>query len=93
MAKRIKSAIKRAKIAERNRLRNVSVKSAIKTYIKKVENDLASNKMEDLEKDLKEAIKRLDKAASKGILHKNTVARKKSRLMKKVNKAKASLSS
>jgi len=88
MAKRIKSAIKKAEIAERNRLRNVSVKSSIKTAVKKVEADL-SNKSENLEKDLKEAISKLDKAVSKGVLHKNTVARKKSKLMKKVNATKA----
>jgi small subunit ribosomal protein S20 len=89
MAKRIKSAIKRAEIAERNRLRNVSVKSSIKTAIKKVESSL-STKDENLVNNLKEALSKLDKAVSKGILHKNTVARKKSKLMKKVNQAKVS---
>jgi small subunit ribosomal protein S20 len=84
MAKRIKSAIKRAKIAERNRLRNVAIKSEIKTYIKKLEASLSS-KDENLDDNLKKAISKLDKAVSKGVLHRNTAARKKSRLMKKIN--------
>lgn len=89
MAKRIKSAIKKAEIAERNRVRNVSVKSSIKTAVKKVESNLSA-KDESLDNNLKDALSKLDKAVSKGVLHKNTVARKKSKLMKKVNEAKAS---
>lgn len=86
MAKRIKSGLKRVEVAERNRQRNVAVKSAVKTATKKVIEGVAE-KSETLNQDVMDAISKLDKAASKGILHKNTVARKKSRLMKKVNAA------
>lgn len=86
MAKRIKSGLKRVEIAERNRQRNITVKSAVKTAAKKVVEGINS-KSETLNSDLVSAISKLDKAASKGILHKNTVARKKSRLMKKINEA------
>ena len=83
MAKRIKSGLKRVEVAERNRQRNVAIKSALKTAGKKAVEVL--NDAELLKKELPVAISEIDKAVSKGILHKNTAARKKSRLMKKVN--------
>lgn len=85
MAKRIKSGLKRVEIAERNRQRNVAVKSAIKTSVKKVVEAGADKDL--LNKDLPTALSLIDKAVNKGIMHKNTAARKKSRLMKKVNEA------
>lgn len=85
MAKRIKSGIKRVEIAERNRQRNVAVKSAVKTATKKVVIDIEAKNTDALKEDLASAISKLDKAVSKGIIHENTAARKKSRLMKKVN--------
>jgi small subunit ribosomal protein S20 len=87
MAKRIKSGIKRVEVAERNRQRNVAVKSAVKTAAKKVLVDLQTKSTDALKEDLVSAISKLDKAVSKGIIHENTAARKKSRLMKKVNAA------
>lgn len=87
MAKRIKSGIKRVEVAERNRQRNVAVKSAVKTAAKKVLVDLQTKSTDTLKEDLVSAISKLDKAVSKGIIHENTAARKKSRLMKKVNAA------
>ena len=90
MAKRIKSGLKRVEVAERNRQRNVAVKSSIKTATKKVLESLKDEEV--LKKELPIAISKMDKAVSKGIVHKNTIARKKSRLMKRVNaeaKAKA----
>lgn len=83
MAKRIKSAIKRAEISERNRQRNVAVKSEIKTRVKRVNEAMASG--EDAAKTvelLKTAISKLDRAARKGIIHPNAAARRKSRLVK-----------
>ena len=81
----IKSAKKRVLIAERNRAKNVAVKSRIKTAVKRVlealQND--ASKVQEL---LSYAYKLLDKSVSKGVLHKNTAARKKSRLTKYVNK-------
>ena len=81
----IKSAKKRVLVAERNHARNVAVKSGIKTAVKKVLAALKedTSKVQEL---LSNAYKLLDKSDSKGVLHKNTAARKKSRLTKFVNK-------
>ncbi|HIS88434.1 TPA: 30S ribosomal protein S20 [Candidatus Avigastranaerophilus faecigallinarum] len=84
----IKSAKKRILTAERNYERNVAFRSAIKTAVKKVV-VLAKAKEKDqaaINTALSAAYKLCDKAVSKGILHKNTAARKKSRLTKAVNK-------
>jgi len=81
----IKSAKKRVLVAERNRVRNVAVRSAVKTAVKKVLDALASNK-DQVTALLNNAYKVIDKAVSKGVFHKNTAARKKSRLTKHVNK-------
>ena len=82
----IKSAKKRVLIAEKNRLRNVAFKTSIKTAVKKVI-ELAKNEdKEDLNKAISSAYQLCDKAVVKGILHKNTAARKKSRLTLAVNK-------
>ena len=85
----IKSSKKRVLIAERNRLRNVAIKSSIKTAVKKV---LELSKAEDkdaLNSALSKVYQLCDKAVSKGVLHKNTAARKKSRLTKAINKIQA----
>ncbi|MNL39765.1 30S ribosomal protein S20 [compost metagenome] len=86
VAKRIKSGIKRVEIAERNRMRNVAVKSAVKTRFKRVHE--AMNNAEDQARTselLKVAISTIDRAARKGIIHPNTAARRKSRLVKALN--------
>ena len=85
----IKSSKKRVLIAERNRLRNVAMKSSIKTAIKNVLELSTSDDKEALNAALSKAYQLCDKAVSKGILHKNTAARKKSRLTKAVNKNQA----
>ena len=85
----IKSAKKRILIAEKNRIRNVAFKTSIKTAVKKVL-ELANGEDKDaLNASLSKAYQLCDKAVSKGILHKNTAARKKSRLTKAVNKLQA----
>jgi small subunit ribosomal protein S20 len=82
----IKSAKKRVLIAEANRQRNVAWKSSIKTAVKKVL-ELATGKDKDaLNTALSKVYQLCDKAVSKGILHKNTAARKKSRLALAVKK-------
>lgn len=86
-----KSAEKMIRVAERRRLRNRSTKSAVKTFIRKAERGIAAG-AEELEAMVVQAISKLDKAGSKGILHRNNVARRKSRLMKKLNLSKASAS-
>lgn len=81
----IKSSIKRINTTEKKTLQNKSKKSALKTTIKKFEVGVKEN-AENTEELLRSAIKSLDKAASKGVIHKNAAARKKSRLTAKLNK-------
>ncbi|MFN3739829.1 MAG: 30S ribosomal protein S20 [Thermodesulfovibrionales bacterium] len=83
--KRNKSAMKRVRQAKKREARNKAVKSTIKTLVKKVEAAIASNNKEETTKNLQAAVKYIMKAASKGIIHKNTAARKISRLTKKAN--------
>ncbi len=82
----IKSAKKRVLIAERNRVKNVAFKTSIKTAIKKVLESAAGDDKDALKSAMSKAYQLCDKAVSKGILHKNTAARKKSRLTIAVNK-------
>ena len=82
----IKSAKKRVLIAEANRQRNVAFKSAIKTAMKRVLELAAGDDKDALSAALSKAYQLCDKAVSKGILHKNTAARKKSRLTLAVKK-------
>ena len=85
----IKSAKKRVLIAEANRQRNVAFKSSIKTAVKKVLELANGEDKEALNASLSKVYQLCDKAVSKGILHKNTAARKKSRLTIAVNKLQA----
>lgn len=85
----IKSAKKRIKITQTRTLRNQMVKSALKTLIKKFEASLESNDIESAKSYFSQVTKALDMAASKGVLHKNKAARKKSRLAIKLNNANA----
>ena len=82
----IKSAKKRVLIAEKNRLRNASFKSSIKTAAKKVLELAKGDDKDALNKAISKVYQLCDKAVVKGILHKNTAARKKSRLTLAVNK-------
>lgn len=77
----IKSAKKRVEVIKTKTLRNKMIKSNLKTLIKKT--DAAEGA--DKEAAVKAAIKKVDQACAKGILHKNTAARKKSQLAKKLN--------
>ncbi len=82
-----KSAKKRIRTSEKRRLRNKAVKSTVRTYIKRTRAYIEAGDLEAAEKAAHGAIRALDKAAKKGILHKNNVARRKSRLMAALNKA------
>ena len=82
----IKSAKKRILVNETRAARNKSIKSKVKTYTKKVEAAIAAKDKEAASKALVEVISEINKAASKGVYHKNTAARKVSRLTKAVNK-------
>ena len=78
-----KSALKRIRITEKRRERNTSYNSRVKTLLKKAEQTIASGTADVAA--ITAAISTLDKAATKGVIHKNNAARRKSRLMKKVN--------
>ncbi|MBO4692849.1 MAG: 30S ribosomal protein S20 [Clostridia bacterium] len=82
----IKSAKKRVQSSRANNERNKAVRSALRTAIKKADAATAS-KAEGASEAVKEAIVKIDRAAGKGLLHKNNAARKKSALVKKLNKA------
>ena len=82
-----KSAQKQARVAEKSRLRNKSVRSEVKTNINRAERLIFSGEIEGAREAVVAAISSLDKAAEKGILKHNNSARRKSRLMKKLNQA------
>lgn len=82
-----KSALKMIRVAARRRLRNRSARSAVKTYVSKAEKVIAAPSSGEAAEAVARAVKTLDKAAEKGIIHKNNAARRKSRLMKKLNQA------
>ncbi len=82
----IKSAKKRVKVIAVKTARNKATRSALRTSVKKANiaiSDASANK----EVAVREAIKSIDKAAAKGIIHKNTAARNKSALVRKLNAA------
>ncbi|EFM12722.1 ribosomal protein S20 [Paenibacillus curdlanolyticus YK9] len=81
----IKSAIKRVKTSEKRRALNASQKSALRTAVKSADQAIAGTDVEVAKVALVAASKKLDKAATKGLIHKNAAARKKSRLAKKLN--------
>ena len=81
----IKSAKKRILVTETKTARNKAAKSRVKTYVKKVEAAVAAKDKAAAEAALVEAISEINKAGSKGVYHKNTCARKVSRLTKAVN--------
>ena len=80
----IKSAKKRVKVIAAKTAKNKAYNSALKTAIKKANNAIDSNSADKAEC-VKLAVKKIDQAKSKGILHKNTASRKKSILVRKLN--------
>lgn len=81
----IKSSIKRAKTSVERNAHNTAIKSAMRTAIKKVEAAIVNNDVTAAKELYIDAAKKLDKAATKGIIHKNAAARQKSRLAQKIN--------
>ena len=81
----IKSAIKRTKTNEARRVRNASQKSALRTAVKQADQAVVGTDVAAAKAALVVAQKKLDKAVTKGLVHKNAAARKKSRLAKKLN--------
>ena len=82
----IKSAKKRVLLAEARNERNRAARSDLRTAIKKANVAIEAN-AEDMGETVKAAVKKIDMAASKGLLHKNTAAHKKSKLVVRMNKA------
>ena len=85
----IKSAIKRVSVIEKKTLRNNMIKSGYKSAVKKFGQALESGNIEEAKTLFSEATKKIDQACSKGVIVKNTAARKKSNLAKKLNAANA----
>lgn len=82
----IKSAKKRVKVIETKTLRNKMIKSKVKTCIKKLEAAIAAGDKDSAKAALLVATSEINKAASKGVYHKNTASRKISRMSQAVNK-------
>ena len=80
----IRSAIKRNRQNEKRRLRNRVFRGAARTQIRKARLAISESDKEAATAEVKEAIRKLDKAAAKGVVHKNNAARRKSRLMKQL---------
>jgi small subunit ribosomal protein S20 len=80
----IKSQLKRIKTNEKARLRNKAVKSELKTYVRRVREAVAGGDKEKASEALSSASRKLDKAVSKGVIHANQAANKKSSLAKAV---------
>jgi small subunit ribosomal protein S20 len=81
----IKSQIKRNKQNEKARLRNKSVKSALKTAVRKFHEASTSGDVENAAALMRDASRKLDKAVSKGVIHKNQAANRKSAIAKKLS--------
>ena len=84
----IKSQIKRIKTNEKARLRNKAVKSSLKTAIRRAREAAAAGDVEKATAAAREASRKLDKAVSKGVIHKNQAANKKSALASKASSLK-----
>lgn len=85
----IKSSTKRARQSINRRERNRYFQTTARTLIKKTRNQIAGGELEEAEVTMRQAVKALDTAARKGIIHRNNAARRKSRLARTLNKAKA----
>ena len=86
MAQR-RAAIKKQRVDKKRRLHNIIIKTALKKSIKNFQSLLAEKKIEEAKKALKDVISKLDKAAKKKVLHKNTAQRRISRLTRGLFKA------
>ncbi|MBF7082594.1 30S ribosomal protein S20 [Desulfallas sp. Bu1-1] len=82
----IKSAAKRVRITRKRTERNRRIKSNLRTAIRRFREAMAGENREEAQMRLRRALITIDKAVTKGVLHKNTAARKKSRLTKFFNK-------
>ena len=81
----IKSAIKRVNVIEKKTLRNNMIKSGYKSAVKKFEQAVEAGNVEEATTLMSQATKKIDQACNKGVIVKNTAARKKSNLARKLN--------
>jgi len=84
----IKSAIKRMRSSRRKQERNRVFRSQARTFVKKARTLIDEGQLDEAQEAVQQAISALDKAAEKGIIHKNNAARRKSRLVQHFNRAK-----
>jgi small subunit ribosomal protein S20 len=82
------SAIKRIRSSERKRKINQVHRSRARTFVRRTRRLIAAGQLEEAEVMAHQAVSALDKAAQKGVIHKNNAARRKSRLMRQLNQAK-----
>ena len=83
----IKSQIKRVKTNEKRRMRNKSVRSSVRTAVRKFREAVEAGNTEEAATLQRAAARALDKAASKGVIHKNQAANRKSAMAKRINSA------
>ena len=81
---------KTARAAERKRVTNAPLRSRAKTFITKARRLIDANDMDGAEQAVQEAVVALDKAAQKGVIHSNNAARRKSRIIRHLNRARSS---
>jgi small subunit ribosomal protein S20 len=81
----IKSAIKRIRQNEKRRVRNAAVRSTVRTSVKGARTAIESGQADQARATLLRTVQILDKAVTKGVIHENTAARKKSRLTRQLN--------
>jgi small subunit ribosomal protein S20 len=84
------AGIKAMRQSARRQVRNRVTRMTARTHLKTADRAITAGKSDDTQKAVKQAIRALDKAAQKGVIKKNNAARRKSRLMKKLNQAKQS---
>ena len=80
--------MKRVRSSRRRAARNQVVRSAARTYVKRARRLIAEGNLDEAEGVIRQAMSALDKAAQKGVVHRNNAARRKSRLLKLYNQAK-----
>ncbi|MCD1285049.1 30S ribosomal protein S20 [Brevibacterium sp. GP-SGM9] len=81
----IKSQMKRIKTNEKARQRNKAVRSEVRSYVRVVRENIAAGQKDEAQQAYAVAARKLDKAVSKGVLHKNNAANRKSRLASQIN--------
>jgi len=86
----IKSVVKDVIKSRKNHERNIAAKSAVKTFVKKAKTAIDSGDAAAIQEAVSKSVSVIDKTAERGIIHKNAAARRKSRIMKRANKAAAS---